>query len=269
MEVRDAANASAEPARVEVAGDRLTISFPSGIIAACAAAAADSSPFAIASKTRTASRGAKIQKMLRVSSSARSFEDVYASFLNEWSVERSPVSGRTSAICPWNLDAGAQAPDAVRMMYCDAVSYVPDDILCKVDRASMAVSLETRLPFLDHRVAELAARIPIATKIHGGEGKQILRKLLFREVPRGLFERPKAGFGVPIGDWIKGPLRDWAEDLLGARQLETGGWLDADIVGRRWADHLSGRRDSTAAMWGILMFQAWLREQKVKTAVAA
>ena len=102
---------------------------------------------------------------------------------------------------------GTPAPDALRMMYCDAVTYLPDDILCKVDRASMAVSLETRVPFLDHRVAELAARIPLGLKVRGGKGKHILRQLLYRHVPRELFERPKAGFAVPVGEWIKGPLR--------------------------------------------------------------
>ena len=105
-------------------------------------------------------------------------------------------------------------PTSLRMMYCDAVSYLPDDILCKVDRASMAVSLEVHCPFLDHRVAELAARIPMRLKVRGGTGKHILRELLYREAPRELFERPKSGFGVPVGEWIKGPLRDWAEAFL-------------------------------------------------------
>ena len=112
------------------------------------------------------------------------------------------------------------------MMYCDAVSYLPDDILAKVDRASMAVALETRVPFLDHRVAELAARIPLDLKVRGGKGKHILRKLLYGLVPRELFERPKAGFGVPVGEWIKGPLRPWAEDLLDPATMRFEGWFD-------------------------------------------
>jgi len=216
-----------------------------------------------------ASLGAKIQKMLRVSASARTFDDIYASFLNEWSAEAGPVVGANQAAPAWDLDVGQDAPDSVRMMYCDAVSYLPDDILCKVDRASMAVSLETRVPFLDHRVAELAARIPIEFKIRGGEGKRILRSLLYREAPRALFERPKTGFGVPIGDWIKGPLREWAEDLLDPGRMKAEGWFDPQIVRRRWAGHLDGRRESTPAIWAILMFQAWLREQEVAPAVAA
>ena len=133
----------------------------------------------------------------------------------------------------------------------------------------MAVSLETRVPFLDHRVAALAARIPIELKIRGTQGKHILRQLLYREVPRELLERPKTGFGIPVGEWIKGELRPWAEELLDPKRMAEEGWFDATIVQRRWRDHLEGRRDSTPAIWAILMFQAWLREQKVATALAA
>jgi asparagine synthase (glutamine-hydrolysing) len=146
------------------------------------------------------------------------------------------------------------------MMYCDAVSYLPDDILCKVDRAAMAVSLETRVPFLDHNVAAVAARIPIEMKIRGGTGKHILRRLLYKEAPRTLFERPKAGFGVPVGEWIKGPLRPWAEELLDPSRMRREGYFDADIVQSRWQRHVTGQSDSTPAIWAILMFQAWHRE---------
>ena len=116
------------------------------------------------------------------------------------------------------------------MMYCDGVSYLPDDILAKVDRASMAVALETRVPFLDHRVAELAARIPLDMKVRDGRGKHIVRELLDGLVPRALVERPKAGFGIPVGQWIKGPLRPWAEDLLDPGRLRAEGWFDAGAV---------------------------------------
>jgi asparagine synthase (glutamine-hydrolysing) len=146
-------------------------------------------------------------------------------------------------------------------MYCDAVSYLPDDILCKVDRAAMAVSLETRVPFLDHRIAEVAARIPLRFKVENGQGKNILRTLLYRELPRELFERPKTGFAIPLGAWLAGPLRSWAESLLDARRLKAEGWFDPVAVRRRWDDHLSGRRDASAAIWAILMFQAWLDDQ--------
>jgi asparagine synthase (glutamine-hydrolysing) len=159
------------------------------------------------------------------------------------------------------MDLGPGVSNAVRMMYGDAVSYLPDDILCKVDRAAMSVSLETRVPFLDHRVAELAARIPIEMKIRGGTGKMILRKLLYREAPQALFERPKAGFGIPVGDWIRGPLRDWAEDLLQPARMRDQGFFDPAVIGRRWQQHLSKERDATSALWAVLMFQAWLAEQ--------
>jgi asparagine synthase (glutamine-hydrolysing) len=213
--------------------------------------------------------GGKIQKGLRVAGSVRNFDELYSTFLNEWSFEGSPVRGAESAAHDWDMKVSGEAPDAIRMMYCDAVSYLPDDILCKVDRASMAVALETRVPYLDHRVAEFTARIPLRMKVRGGVGKHILRELLYREVPRKLIERPKAGFAVPVGEWIKGPLRPWAEDLLEPSRLAAEGWFDATIIQRRWQDHLSGRRDSTPALWAILMFQAWFREQRAPMSAAA
>ena len=143
------------------------------------------------------------------------------------------------------------------------MSYLPDDSLCKVDRASMAVSLETRVPFLDHRVAETAARIPISMKIRHRRGKYILRKLLDSYVPPNLVDRPKSGFSIPVGQWIKGPLRAWAEDLLDPESIREGGWFHPEMVSSSWRDHLSARRDSTVALWSILQFQAWLREQKI------
>lgn len=206
--------------------------------------------------------GAKVQKALRLAGSVRSFDDVYNSFLDEWSLERSPVlGGEKGDSSRFDLDVAPGVPDAVRMMYCDAVSYLPDDILCKVDRASMAVSLETRVPFLDHRVAELAARIPISMKVRGGKGKHILRELLYREAPRDLFERPKAGFAVPVGEWLRGPLRPWAEDLLEPGRMAQEGFFDPSIVRRRWQEHLAGWRDSTPALWAVLMFEAWHRQE--------
>jgi asparagine synthase (glutamine-hydrolysing) len=207
--------------------------------------------------------GTKVQKALRTFGGANSLEDVYESFLDEWSGEKSPVLGAGPVPVRFDLDPGAKAADTVRMMYADAVSYLPDDILCKVDRAAMAVSLETRVPFLDHRVAALAARIPIQMKISNGKGKQILRKLLYREAPAELFERPKTGFGIPVGEWVRGPLRDWAENLLDERRLREGGFFDPLQVRRRWAEHLARKRDASQTLWAVLMFQAWLDEQRV------
>ena len=133
------------------------------------------------------------------------------------------------------------APELARMMYCEAVGYLPDDILCKVDRAAMAVSLETRVPFLDHRVAEVAAHIPVAMKLRDGQGKHILRRLLTRHAPRELFNRPKAGFAIPVGQWLKGPLRDWAEHLLAPGRLAGDGYFDVTMVRE------AGKPTSTAA----------------------
>jgi asparagine synthase (glutamine-hydrolysing) len=213
--------------------------------------------------------GAKIQKGLKIAGSASSIDDIYRNFLDEWSFGRNPVKGSELGRCGFDMDLGSDAPDTVRMMYCDAVGYLPDDILCKVDRASMAVSLETRVPFLDHRVAALAARIPIDMKVRGLQGKHILRQLLYREAPAQLFDRPKAGFAVPVGEWIKGPLKDWATDLLDPASMAEEGWFEAAIVQQCWQDHLAGRRDSTPALWAVLMFQSWLREQRRPLALAA
>jgi asparagine synthase (glutamine-hydrolysing) len=141
------------------------------------------------------------------------------------------------------------------------MSYLPDDILCKVDRASMAVGLETRVPFLDHHVAEIAARIPITMKVRSGRGKLILRKLLHKYVPAQLVDRPKNGFAVPVGEWIKGPLRSWAEDLLEPNSVKMEGWFDPKIVTARWRAHIDGTCDSTAALWAVLMFQSWVRDE--------
>ena len=205
--------------------------------------------------------GGKVRKGFRTMASASSLQDVFTSFLDEWSGEPSPVIGdeRGNGVGAFDFGFGASAPDATRMMYADAVSYLPDDILCKVDRAAMAASLETRVPFLDHRVAAVAARIPAAMNIRGGQGKLMLRELLYREAPRALFQRPKAGFGIPVGDWLRGPLRDWAEDLLEPARMRGEGYFDVDAVRRRWSQHLTGTRDSTAALWAILTFQAWNR----------
>jgi asparagine synthase (glutamine-hydrolysing) len=152
-----------------------------------------------------------------------------------------------------------------RMMYYDAVAYLPDDILVKLDRTSMAVSLEARVPLLDHRVVEFAWQLPTAAKLRAGSNKWLLRQLFHRYLPAELAERPKQGFAIPLADWLRGPLRDWAEDLLDEHRLVADGFLHAAPVRRRWQEHLTGSRNWSSQIWGLLMFQAW-RERWLATA---
>lgn len=148
------------------------------------------------------------------------------------------------------------------MSLVDILAYLPDDILTKVDRASMAVGLEARVPLLDHRVVEFAGRVPTAMKVQGGQGKWLLRQVLYRHVPRELVERPKMGFGVPIANWLRKELKEWAGDLLSPATIRRQGFLDADMVERMWGDYLAGEDNWNYYLWDVLMFQAWLGQWK-------
>ena len=212
---------------------------------------------------RLAHVGDKAHKVAHRLGRVATVDDLYRSLVTTWLPDAGVVLDARALPTMFDRTAigGGVAEAEHRMMMWDAITYLPDDILQKVDRASMGVSLETRAPFLDHRVAQLAWRLPLHMKFRDGKGKWIVRQLLYRYVPPALVERPKMGFGMPIDGWLRGPLREWAEGLLDETKLSAQGYFNPAPVRMKWAEHLAGRRNWQAELWCVLMFQAWLEAQ--------
>jgi asparagine synthase (glutamine-hydrolysing) len=206
--------------------------------------------------------GSKIHKIGLGLLHADNLLDFCKEFTFSW--REAPTVKKSNVINPMESDFDLQSDlePISQMMAIDSLTYLPDDILCKVDRAAMASSLETRAPFLDHKVIEAALKIPSELKIQQGIGKIPLRKILAKYLPTQLIDRPKAGFAIPIGEWLRGPLKEWAEELLDPRTLNAQGFLDVDIIQNIWEEHLSGKKDFTSKLWAVLMFQSWLKENE-------
>jgi asparagine synthase (glutamine-hydrolysing) len=206
--------------------------------------------------------GYKVHKLASLLPS-KSPLDMYATMASHWAEPERVVAG-AAKLHPLHMvdDQWLQLPEFERQaIYLDTITYLPNDILVKLDRASMAFGLEGRIPFLDPRVVEFAWRLPLRMKVRPNQGKWLLRRVLYRYVPRNLVERPKMGFGIPLDSWLRGPMRDWAEALLEPRRLREEGFFDAAAVREKWEDHLRGRGAWQFHLWDILMFQLWLERQ--------
>jgi asparagine synthase (glutamine-hydrolysing) len=207
--------------------------------------------------------GEKLHKGVNVLKSS-SLQDLYLGIVSQIS---NPIDWVIDGYEPptkiiGNASFLSELNDSEQMMLLDTVSYLQDDILSKVDRASMGVSLEGRVPFLDHRIYEFAWTLPFDYKLRNGQTKWPLRQILYKYVPKELIDRPKMGFGVPIGHWLRGPLRDWAESLLAEDKLRREGYFHARIIRTKWEEHLSGSKNWESQLWTILMFQAWIENEK-------
>ena len=207
--------------------------------------------------------GSKLYKVSKTLKS-ESLEDLYTSLISRWDNPEDLVMGieKDNVLYTNSFDEFILSNDVSKIMAMDTVGYLSDDILCKVDRASMFASLESRSPFLDHNVVEFAAGLPLNYKIKNGIGKSVLRDVLYKHVPNKLIDRPKMGFDIPIGDWLRGSLREWADDLLDVKRIEEDGYFNADLVRKIWFEHQSGLNNMEHKLWPVLMFQAWLLDNK-------
>jgi len=213
-------------------------------------------------RSRTVRRVAhRMHKAASLLSSA-SERELYWDVLSHWRRDEAIVPRTTGGSPQFIGTAGEPLDFDAWMMYQDMVAFLPDDVLVKVDRTSMGVSLETRAPLLDHRIVEFAWRVPMQCKYRDGRGKWLLRQVLYRYVPKHLVDRPKMGFEVPVAQWLRGELRDWAEALLDERVLREQAFFDTSMVRRKWTDHVTGKRNWQYCLWDVLMFQAWLGEQR-------
>lgn len=213
-------------------------------------------------KSRFALPGDKIQKLAGILPS-ESPAQIYMDLISHW---KHPDNIVLNAQEPSTRQSSFKAPVSHelehQLMYLDTLGYLPDDILTKVDRAAMAVSLETRVPFLDHRIVEFAWSLPLKMKIRNNQGKWILRQILDRYIPRHLIERPKMGFGIPLDSWLRGPLKDWAYDLINPSRLKQEGYLHPEPVLSKWRQHQSRKYNWQYSLWNILMFQSWLEKEE-------
>ncbi|MBN8548742.1 MAG: asparagine synthetase B, partial [Deltaproteobacteria bacterium] len=212
-------------------------------------------------KLRVALPGDKMHKLARVLTYSRS-QDVYSQMISHWDdPEQIVIGGREPPVGSFDPRMTSALPDYIsRMMYLDAMTYLPDDVMVKVDRASMASSLEAREPLLDYRLFEFAWQLPLSMKMRGRESKWALRQILYKHVPRELIERPKMGFGVPIDSWLRGPLREWAGDMLSEASIRKLGVLRPEPILQKWQQHLEGKHNWQYHLWDALMLQSWLQE---------
>ncbi|WP_369920485.1 asparagine synthase (glutamine-hydrolyzing) [Marinomonas polaris] len=218
---------------------------------------------ALGLSTRWPNLGNKIQKGAQALL-ARDIEDLYTRVVSNWDLDEPLVKNTVVEKLPFlsGLAELTHLNDLEKMMLWDKQSYLMDDVLVKTDRATMACSLEGRVPLLDHRIAEFAASLPMHLKYREGKGKWLLREVLYRYVPKKLIERPKKGFSLPIAEWLRGPLKDWANVLLDSERIDKEGFLSSELVQKKWREHLAGKRDWSSQLWSVLMFQLWLEKNK-------